>query len=148
MPTVPRPRARVRPPASPARFHALRLHPGDDLLTGLQQAARQLGLRAAFVAACVGSATRVSLRYANRERASVRQGHFELVSLSGTLDAATAHLHASFADGTGRVFGGHLLAGTRVYTTAEIVIGELTRLRFSREHDATYGYDELVVRRR
>ena len=32
-----------------------------------------------------------------------------------------------------------------MYTTAEIVLGELTQLAFRREPDATFGYQELVV---
>ena len=44
------------------------------------------------------------------------------------------------ADSTGRTIGGHLLDGCRVYTTAEIVLGELPQLEFRREADATFGY--------
>ncbi len=35
-----------------------------------------------------------------------------------------------------------------VYTTAEIVIVELSDLEFVRENDPTYGYQELVVKKR
>jgi hypothetical protein len=38
--------------------------------------------------------------------------------------------------------------GSLVYTTAEIVIGELPRAAFARETDPTYGWRELAVRRR
>jgi predicted DNA-binding protein with PD1-like motif len=55
-------------------------------------------------------------------------------------------LHLAFSDSTGRTIGGHLLDGCRVYTTAEIVLGELPGLVFAREKDPTYGYQELVVR--
>lgn len=134
--------------ASPARFYALRLRPGQDLRVELQKLAREKHLRAAFVASCAGSCTRTSVRYANQPSASVRDGHFEIVSLTGTLAADGMHLHASFADSTGATFGGHLMDGSRVYTTAEIVVGELERAAYSREPDSTYGYRELVVRRR
>jgi hypothetical protein len=124
--------------------YALRLRPGQDLLASLRAFAQERGLRAAFVASCVGSATRASVRYANRPAASVREGHFEIVSLSGTLTRDGAHLHVAFADSTGATFGGHLMEGTRVYTTAEIVLGELADVTFAREPDSTYGYRELV----
>ncbi len=55
------------------------------------------------------------------------------------------HLHLSVADETGAVVGGHLMDGCEVFTTAEVVIGELPGVRFRRELDATYGYRELVV---
>jgi hypothetical protein len=131
-----------------ARFFALRLRPGQDLMEGLQRFARERALRAAFVASCAGSARRTSVRYANQPAAAVREGHFEIVSLSGTLTAEGAHVHAAFADSTGAAFGGHLMPGTLIYTTAEVVVGELEDIAFAREPDSTYGYRELVPRRR
>jgi hypothetical protein len=133
---------------SPGRFWALRLRPGQDLRVELGRFARAKKLRAAFVASCAGSCTRTVIRYANQDGASVREGHFEIVSLTGTLAADGMHLHASFADSTGATFGGHLMDGSLVYTTAEIVIGELPRAAFARETDPTYGWRELAVRRR
>lgn len=133
---------------SPGRFWALRLRPGQNLRVELGRFARAKKLRAAFIASCAGSCTRTSIRYANQPGASVREGHFEIVSLTGTLAAAGMHVHASFADSTGGTFGGHLMDGSIVYTTAEIVIGELTNAEFARETDPTFGWKELAVRRR
>ncbi len=45
----------------------------------------------------------------------------------------------------GRVLGGHLLEGNRVYTTAELVIGELPELEFRRETDPVSTYQELTI---
>lgn len=126
------------------QYFAVRLRPKADLLGSLQGFAKDHGLRAAFVASCVGSATRASVRYANQPSASTREGHFEIVSLSGTLAQEGGHLHVGFADSTGATFGGHLMEGTTIYTTAEIVLGELRDVAFSREPDSTYGYRELV----
>lgn len=133
---------------SNARFWALRLRPGQDLRGELQRFAREKQLRAGFVASCAGSCTRTSVRYANQPAATVREGHFEIVSLTGTLAADGMHVHASFADSTGATFGGHLMDGSLVYTTAEIVIGELSQAAFAREVDSTYGWHELVVKKR
>ena len=133
---------------SPASFWTLRLRPGQDLRIELGRFARAKRLRAAFVASCAGSCTRTAIRYANQPGASVREGHFEIVSLTGTLAADGMHVHASFADSTGATFGGHLMDGSIVYTTAEIVIGEISRAAFARETDPTYGWKELAVRRR
>lgn len=133
---------------SPARYWALRLRPGQDLRAELGRFARAKRLRAAFIASCAGSCTRTSIRYANQQAAAVREGHFEIVSLTGTLAAGGMHVHASFADSAGAAFGGHLMDGSIVYTTAEIVIGEMSAAAFAREPDSTYGWNELVVRRR
>jgi hypothetical protein len=49
-------------------------------------------------------------------------GKFEIVSLSGTLSSSGHHVHMSIADCDGNVFGGHLMEGCLVRTTAEIVL--------------------------
>jgi predicted DNA-binding protein with PD1-like motif len=73
------------------------------------------------------------------------KGHFEIVSLTGVLSLNGSHLHISLGNEKGKTFGGHLLEGCKVYTTAEIVISEFTDLEFKRELDSTFGYKELVV---
>lgn len=69
----------------------------------------------------------------------------EIVSLVGTLTAEGGHLHLAVADAEGRVFGGHLVEGCTVYTTAEIAIGDLEHLKFVRVVDAETGYKELEI---
>lgn len=130
---------------SPMLCHAVRLRPGDDLKASLRQLCLREGWRAAAIVTAVGSLTRVALRYANRPEATIAEGFFEIVSLVGTLDAAGLHLHLCVSDGDGRTAGGHVLDGCLIYTTAEIVVGELTALEFRREHDPASGYKELVV---
>ena len=147
-PSPPSPKPPAVSPASPAAYYVIRLRPGQDLEAELEAFAKTHYLRAAFVASAVGSLTDVHLRYANQEAGTRLAGHFEIVSLSGTLAADGMHVHMSVADSTGAVVGGHLLDGNRVYTTAELVIGEATGLRFGREVDSTYGYRELTVSRR
>lgn len=135
-------------PTSPARYWAVRLTPGQDPRVELERFAVREGLRAGFIASCVGSVSCASVRFANQPDPTVREGHFEIVSLSGTLARDGMHLHASFSDSTGTTFGGHLMDGSRVHSTMEVVIGELDRLAFMREPDPTFGYRELVVRKR
>ena len=134
--------------SSPARFFAFRLTPGQDLRQELSAFSRREHLQAGAVVTCVGSLTDVSLRFANQDKPTNRQGHFEIVSLVGTLDDTGGHLHLCVADRDGVAFGGHLVDGCRIYTTAEIVVAELTDLEFRREIDKTFGYKELVVRPR
>lgn len=68
----------------------------------------------------------------------------EIVSLVGTLNEH-AHLHISLSDKDGRTIGGHAIGDLEVFTTAEIVIGELSDLQFSREMDERTGFPELVI---
>ena len=132
-------------PSSPLKTYALRLRPGDDLRQQLNAFVQANHLKAATLLTCVGSLTVVQLRLANQENGTEYRGHFEIVSLVGTLSVNGSHLHLAVADSTGRTIGGHLLDGCRVYTTAEIVLGELPALEFRRETDPTFGYRELTV---
>ncbi|MDQ2770627.1 MAG: DNA-binding protein [Bacteroidota bacterium] len=133
-------------PHSILKTYALRLRPGDDLRQQLTAFVQAHHIAAGTMLTCVGSLTVATLRLANQEGPTVYRGHFEIVSLVGTLSTNGSHLHLAVADSTGRTIGGHLLDGCRVYTTAEIVLGELPQLEFRRETDATFGYQELVVR--
>ena len=128
--------------------YSLRLQPGQDLKQQLDALVQKEHIEAGAMLACVGSLTDVTMRLANQEGASKWQGHFEIVSLVGTLSVNGSHLHISVADSTGRTLGGHLLEGCKIYTTAEVVIGVMPDLIYTREPDPTFGYRELVVRKR
>ena len=131
--------------ASALKTYSLRLRPGDDLRQQLTAFVQEHHIRAGAMLTCVGSLTMTTLRLANQEAASVYRGHFEIVSLVGTLSVNGSHLHLAVSDSTGRTIGGHLLDGCRVYTTAEIVLGELPEVEYRRETDPAFGYKELVV---
>jgi uncharacterized protein len=57
---------------------------------------------------------------------TVVSGHFEIVSLEGVLSRHGSHYHIVISDGDGMTFGTHLVEGCSIFTTAEIVIAELT----------------------
>ena len=124
---------------------ALRLKPGADLRASLLTycAERQIG--AACVLACVGSLERAVIRFADAPHGTVVAQKLEILTLSGTLSRYGAHLHVTVADADGSVSGGHLLDGSLVYTTAELVLGLLPGVEFRREFDPATGYDEFDV---
>jgi hypothetical protein len=125
--------------------YAFRLRPGDDLLLGLEKAVTDQHIQAGSVLTCVGSLTASVLRLANRDEHTTFQGHFEIVSLNGTLSIHGSHLHISLSDRDGHTIGGHLVEGCKVYTTAEIVIATFPGTVFKRRPCELSGYDELVV---
>ena len=106
---------------SQGSFAAFRLKPGEDLIAGLRVVQQQSGIPAMAIVTCVGSLTSVWIRHANQPRGTLYEGHFEITSLTGTIDPAGEHLHLTITDGDGRAFGGHLLPDSSVYTTAEVV---------------------------
>lgn len=128
--------------------YSFRLRPGQDLKHELDTFVQQNHVAAGTLITCVGSLTDVTLRLANQDGPTTWQGHFEIVSLVGTLSTNGSHVHLSVSDSTGRTIGGHLLEGCKVYTTAEVVIGVLPDVVFTREPDPTFGYKELVIRKR
>lgn len=126
-------------------IYALRLFPQDDLKTSLFRFTQENKLSAGFVITCVGSLIQAKLRLANAKMATHYEGEMEIVSLVGTLCSEGVHLHISLADKEGTTFGGHLMDGCIIHTTAEIVLGNAHRYKFSREHDSNTNYKELVV---
>lgn len=127
------------------KTYALRLSPSQDLLHELAAFATANRLRAGLVLTCVGSLTQAALRLANADRNTIFTGHFEIVSLVGTFCPDGTHLHISISDEQGQTLGGHLMEGSKIYTTAEIVLGELEGIEFKRTIDPRTGYDELEV---
>lgn len=125
---------------------ALRLTPGTDLKEVLIRFVQERNLSAGIILTCVGSLAEASLRFAGRDETTTLSGPFEILSLVGTLSPEGAHLHIALADKEGKVVGGHVQIGCLVYTTAELVIGELSRMTFLRTFDTVTGYEELEVR--
>ena len=128
--------------------YSVRLRPGQDLKKELDTIVHQERIEAGALLTCVGSLTDVTLRLANQEDASVWRGHFEIVSLVGTLSTNGSHIHLAVSDSTGQTLGGHLLEGCKIYTTAELIIGVMPTITYAREIDPTFGYRELVVRKK
>ena len=128
--------------------HAFRLKPGEDLKQGITRYVNEHQIKAGWISTCVGSVTQYQLRLANQPGGSSAQGHFEIVSLTGTVSINGSHLHLAVSDSTGRTIGGHLMDGNIVYTTAEIVLLSTDAYEFTREKDGTTPWEELQVKRR
>jgi len=126
--------------------YTFRLAPGQDLLDSIEAVVKGRSIEAGCVLSGVGSLTHATLRLANREFYSEYDGHFEIVSIAGTISTHGSHLHISISDGDGKTIGGHLVSGCRIYTTAEIVISIFWDVVYKRELlENDSGYDELVV---
>ena len=131
------------------KTYAFRLKPGQDLREEIDKFVKEHDMKAGVVVSCVGSLRKAVLRMAGAkpkaEPMKTYEGSFEIVSLVGTVEPGDRHLHIAISDKEGNVFGGHLKGGCIVETTAEVVIGELEGVRFTRKLDPETGYDELVV---
>ncbi|KAL5008214.1 hypothetical protein ScPMuIL_013795 [Solemya velum] len=131
--------------SGPLVCHSMRLRPGQEVMRALLEFVEDHRLPSAFILTCVGSVKEVKLRMADSSKIEIFKGPFEIVSLVGTLSAG-GHVHGSFGDAEGHVIGGHVIGDMWVYTTAEIMVGEVGNTIFSRKPDEQTGWDELVIR--
>ena len=124
---------------------ALRLQPEADLKQSLLDYCIAHQIDAACIISCVGSLRCAVIRFADRPGSTRIETKLEIVSLVGTLSQHGCHLHIAASDGQGHVTGGHLMDGSQIYTTAEIVLGIIPDTVFTREKDALTGYKELKI---
>ena len=126
--------------------HVFRLKPGDDLLNSIKEYVNEKKIKAGFIMSCVGSLQEINIRLANADKFLVKKEHFEIVSLVGCVSCNNRfHLHISISDSEGNTKGGHLKDKNIVYTTAEVVIGELPELSFSEVNNPGEDWPELQI---
>ena len=124
---------------------AVRLSPGEDLKQSLLRYCIDQKIEAAYILSCVGSLRHAAIRFANKSAGTGFDQPLEIISLQGTLSQHGAHLHIAVSDSAGQVIGGHLMDGSTIYTTAEIVLGIVPNSIFKREIDPLTGYRELTI---
>ena len=128
------------------KAYTFRLKPAQDLFDSIEEFVKQNNIQAGCVLSSVGSLTHATLRLANRSHYNEYDGHFEIVSMTGTVSTHGSHIHVAISDGDGITIGGHLVSGCKIYTTAEIVIAEFEDVIYKRELlENDSGYEELVV---
>ncbi len=125
--------------------YTFRLKSGQDLFDSIEAFVKAKHIEAGCILSGVGSLTHATLRLANCEFLSEYDGHFEIVSLIGTVSIHGSHLHVSISDEDGKTIGGHFESGCKIYTTAEIVIAVFSDVIYKREFAEDSGYDELTV---
>lgn len=126
---------------------AFRLEKSDDLRKSIEEKCKQLNIDTAVVLSGVGCLYKARIRLAKAIDYFEDENDYEIVSLTGTISKANAHIHISLADDKGNCIGGHLLEGCLINTTGEIVLGILEEYSSTREYDDNTGYDEIIFRR-
>ncbi len=128
------------------KTYTFRLKPAQDLFDSIEAFAAEHKIAAGCVLSSVGSLTHATLRLANRSAYNEYEGHFEIVSMTGTVSTNGSHIHVAISDGDGVTIGGHLVSGCKIYTTAEIVLAVFDDVVYKRElFENDSGYEELVV---
>jgi uncharacterized protein len=143
----------------PGRLVVGRLHPGTDLIRGLEQACDEHGVRFAAVLSCYGSLSATGFRFLQiphgetQPRLMPHRSHKRVEFMGGqglvceSPDGARAtHLHGSISDETGAVMGGHFDPDENpVFNNMDFVLQELTDVRLIREHDPVTNTVEMRV---
>ncbi|HAS6347220.1 DUF296 domain-containing protein [Vibrio sp. IRLE0018] len=120
-----------------------RLTRGCDLKTSIADIVKKHQISAGSIAGCTGCLERINLRLAGAQNTLCVSEPFEIVSITATLTPEHQHIHISVADKQGRVYGGHLLEGSFVDTTAELIIHSYPDMLFQRVWDDNTGFSEL-----
>ena len=122
----------------------LKLAPGSDLRLSLEDLARREGIQG-FVLSVVGNLTRAAFQCAGQSGPTVLEGDLEVITLNGTLNPDSVHLHLSLSDGACQVWGGHLEPGTIVQKGADLLIGVLEQNKPAAVTTATAPRLEIAV---
>lgn len=127
------------------KIYALRLKSNQDLRQNLKNFALTNQIQAGFILTAIGSLKQAVIRFADQPTGTIVQDKFEIVGLNGTVACSGVHLHIVVSDQTGKTLGGHLEDGCLIYTTAELILGEIEGLTFLRTVDQETGYQELEI---
>ena len=134
---------------------ALRLQPGTDVLLGLEDACKRANISNGVILSAIGSLDGV--RFCDPVELPEKKagyGYGEILRLTGPIELTSAsgiichddegntnlHVHISLSDRHGNAHGGHLVEGTKVLLTVDVIIAEIEGLVMGRKFD-----DELEV---
>jgi len=131
------------------KVHVFRVKPAQELLGEITRYCREHGITSGVVVGIIGSVAGARLNYLME-----LPGKYESVEYSGPLEIVCAqgsvalkdedliiHIHIQLSSRDISP-GGHL-AGATVFSTAEVVIGELDR-QLQRRADSYTGLNELI----
>ena len=131
------------------RVVALRLKPGTDVLLGLEEACKRSGINNGVILSGIGSLNGV--QYCNPVELPTKAGYGygETLHLTGPIELTNAsgiichddegntnlHVHMTLTDRHGNAHGGHLVEGTKVLLTVDVIIAEIEGLVMGRKFD-------------
>ena len=131
----------------------LRLKPGADVLLGLTEACKEAGIKNGVILSCIGSLAVV--KYCNPVEVPTKAGYGygEILHLTGPIELTNAtgiichddegntnlHVHMTVTDRHGNAHGGHLVEGTKVLLTTDVIIAEIEGLVMGRKFNEELG---------
>ena len=131
------------------KIHVFRVKPNKDLLESIEDYCKEEKITSGVIIGMIGSLKKASINYlkslpgnyVNRRY----EGPMEIVCSQGSIakfeDDVVIHIHL-IIDNEEEIRGGHLAEGSIVFSTAEVIIGELEDQIIRKKNDYT-GLMEL-----
>jgi len=122
---------------------------GEDLLAAIEKAATKADVRSG-VFILMGALQKARFGF------YLEEGRFEPIEIERNLDITSCignlaeedgrlviHAHMTVSDSEGKVYGGHVLSGCRIWIRAELVIFPTEGVQLKRSYDAALGLHVL-----
>ena len=131
------------------RVIAGRLKPGTDVLLGLQEACERNGINNGVILSAIGSLQDPHFCNPVELPTKAGYGYGETLHLTGPIELTSAsgiichddegntnlHVHMTVTDRHGNAHGGHLVEGTKVLLTVDVILAEIEGLVMGRKFD-------------
>ena len=131
------------------RVIAVRLRPGTDVLAGLTEACSRAGISNGVILSAIGSLDSPHFCDVVEVPTKAGYGYGEVLHLTGPIELTNAsgiichddegntnlHVHMTLTDRHGNAHGGHLVEGTKVLLTVDVIIGEISGIVMGRKFD-------------
>ena len=128
-------------------YSFLNLSSGSDVFNSLNEL--QIDYNStSFLLSAVGDLSMVSFKCPLNNKPITLEKKLEIITLSGYLTSKVSHLHISVSDDKCNVLGGHLLTGTTVLKSLDILIGVIPGIKqknISNENDCYASVDIYVL---
>lgn len=132
-----------------SRVLAIRLKPGTDVLLGLEEACKANGINNGVILSAIGSLKDPHFCDVVELPTKAGYGYGETLHLTGPIELTNAsgiichddegntnlHVHMTLTDRHGNAHGGHLVEGTKVLLTTDVVIAEINGIVMGRKFD-------------
>jgi len=99
-----------------------KLSSGVDIFNSLNEL-NKYDNSTSFLISAVGDLSKVSFKCPSNDKSIILEKKLEIISLSGYIRQDESHLHISVSDENCSVFGGHLLPGSIVLKSLDVLIG-------------------------
>ena len=131
------------------RVVALRRKPGSDVLLGLEEACKRSGINNGVILSAIGSLDSPHFCDVVELPTKAGYGYGEVLHLTGPIELTNAsgiichddegntnlHVHMTLTDRHGNAHGGHLVEGTKVLLTVDVIIAEIEGVVMGRKFD-------------